>query len=118
MSSDFITKETCKEKREALDKSGDYIRAQLREHEEKLREGDIRFTELSGDVKHIKDRIDNGLSKTIAQIKDKMDEFMPLVKDSSEWAGKFKQGIFYISVISVGGGLVSLAFYLVRSFDK
>jgi hypothetical protein len=40
-----------------------------------------------------------------------MDEFIPLVRDSSEWAGRFKQAVFFIAVISFGGGLVSLAFH-------
>ncbi len=111
MSPDFITKDTCKEKRVADTKQADIIRAQIKEHEGKLREFDIRFVELAGDVKHIKDRIDNGLSKTICQIKEKMDEFIPLVKESSEWSGKFKQAVYYVAVISFGGGLISLAFH-------
>jgi hypothetical protein len=111
MSSDFITKETCKEKHQAEARQDDLARGQLKEHEEKLRESDIRFVELAGDVKHIKDRIDNGLSKTICQIKEKMDEFIPLVKESSEWSGRFKQAVYFIAVISFGGGIVSLAFH-------
>ncbi|MDD3087745.1 MAG: hypothetical protein PHP89_04190 [Candidatus Omnitrophica bacterium] len=116
MSSDFIEKEVCKEKHEAISKDRDLTREQLKEHEEKLRLADIRYVELAGDVRHIKDRIDNGLSKTIYEIRQKMDEFVPLVRESSEWAGRFKQAIFYIAVISVGGGLVSLAFYLLKGF--
>ena len=116
MAEQFVTKEICKEKHNTSSRDCGQIREQLKEHEEKLREADIRFTELSGDVKHIKDRIDNGLSTTICQIKEKMDEFIPLVKDSSEWAGRFKQAIYYIAVVSVGGGLVSLAVHLVTIF--
>jgi chromosome segregation ATPase len=115
MSENVTTKEVCKEKHESVSKDSELIHKQLKEHEEKLRLADIRYVELAGDVRHIKDRIDNGLSKTICQIKEKMDEFVPLVRESSEWAGRFKQAIFYIAVTSVGGGLVSLAFYLVRS---
>ncbi len=111
MSSEFVSREVCKEKHDAAVKENDFLRAQLKEHDEKLREADIRFVELSGDVKHIKDRIDNGLSKTICQIKEKMDEFMPLVKESSEWADKFKQAVYFLAVVSFGGGLVTLAFH-------
>jgi chromosome segregation ATPase len=111
MDSECVTKEMCKEKHENSGREFDSIKEQLKEHEEKLREADIRFTELSGDVKHIKDRIDNGLSTTICQIKEKMDEFMPLVRESSEWAGRFKQAVYFVAVISFGGGLVSLAFH-------
>jgi len=111
MSENVMTKESCKEKHETVEKENEHLRTQVKEHEEKLREADIKFVELAGDVKHIKDRIDNGLSKTICQIKEKMDEFMPLVRESSEWAGRFKQAVYFVAVISFGGGLVSLAFH-------
>lgn len=116
MPENFVTKDVCKEKHDNTARECLTNKKQLHEHDEKLRDADIRFAEFSGDVKHIKDRIDNGLSKTIGEIKKKMDEFMPLVKDSSEWAGKFKQAIYFIAVISVGGGLISLAFHLVAIF--
>ncbi len=111
MGDEMITREACRERHESVAKENELLRAQLKEHEEKLRDGDIKFVELSGDVKHIKDRIDNGLSKTICQIKEKMDEFMPLVKESSEWADKFKQAVYFLAVVSFGGGLVTLAFH-------
>ena len=112
MQENCVTREVCKEKHDASGREFKTAKEQLKEHEEKLREADIRFAELSGDVKHIKDRIDNGLSTTICQIKEKMDEFIPLVRDSSEWAGRFKQAVFYVAVISFGGGIISLAFHL------
>lgn len=115
MSDEFVKKEMCQQKHDMSDREMESIKKRLKEHEDKMQVADIRYVELAGDVRHIKDRIDNGLSKTICQIKDKMDEFVPLVRESSEWAGRFKQAIFYIAVTSVGGGLVSLAFYLVRS---
>lgn len=118
MTENYVTKEICKEKNSASSRETQEIKEQLKEHEEKLREADIRFTELSGDVKHIKDRIDNGLSKTVCEIRQKMDEFMPLVRESSEWAGRFKQAIYFIAVISVGGGLISLAFQLVAMITE
>ena len=111
MQENCVTKEVCKEKHDASGREFKTSKEQLKEHEEKLREADIRFAELSGDVKHIKDRIDNGLSTTICQIKEKMDEFIPLVRDSSEWAGRFKQAVYFVAVISFGGGIISLAFH-------
>lgn len=114
MAENFVTKEVCKEKHENSIRECGQIREQIQDHTEKIQEIDVRFAELSGDVKHIKDRIDNGLSTTINEIKNKMDDFMPLVKESYEWAGKFKQAVYFLAVISFGGGVVSLAFYLVR----
>ena len=89
------------------------LKEKIHDHEEKLKEQDIRFVELSGDVKHIKDRIDNGLSQTVTEIRKKMDEFIPLVKESSEWAGRFKQAVYFVAIIAFGGGIVSLAFQLI-----
>lgn len=116
MEEKFVSKEVCQQKRDMSDREMESIKKRLKEHEDKMQVADIRYVELAGDVRHIKDRIDNGLSKTIYEIRQKMDEFVPLVRESSEWAGRFKQAIFYIAVISVGGGLVSLAFYLLKGF--
>ena len=118
MEEKFVNKEMCSQKHDALEKEAKEIQAKLKEHELKIQSADVKFVEIAGDVRHIKDRIDNGLSKTIYEIRQKMDEFVPLVRESSEWAGRFKQAIFYIAVISVGGGLVSLAFYLLKGFVK
>lgn len=107
-----MTKELCDEKHGALEKDTKEAREQLKEHDEKIQLADIRFTELSGDIKHIKDRIDNGLSKTVYEIREKMDEFIPVVRDSAEWAGKFKQAVYFISVTCVAGGLIGLVFYI------
>ncbi|MCK9555010.1 hypothetical protein M0R36_04235 [bacterium] len=107
-----MTKELCGEKHIALEKENKETKEQLKEHDEKIRVADVKFTELSGDIKHIKDRIDNGLSKTVYEIREKMDEFIPVVRDSAEWAGKFKQAVYFISVTCIAGGLIGLAFYV------
>lgn len=114
MSEIYVTKDVCKEKHDNTARECGQIRTQVHEHTEKIQEIDVRFAELSGDVKHIKNRIDNGISTSINEIKTKMDDFMPLVKESYEWAGRFKQAVYFLAVISFGGGVVSLAFYLVR----
>lgn len=116
MPDEFVTKEMCHEKHETAVRECDLLRRQLYDHERKIQEADVRFAELAGDVRHIKDRIDNGLSKTVNEIKEQMNGFMPLVKESADWADKFKQAVFFISVVSVGGGIVSLAFYLMKMF--
>lgn len=118
MPENFVTKDVCKEKHDNSGRECGLLRVQIHEHAEKIQETDVRYAELAGDVKHIKDRIDNGLGKTITEIKNKMDEFMPLVKESSEWADKFKQAVYFLAVISFGGGAVSLAFYLVRIWTE
>lgn len=113
MTDEHVTKDICRQKHEAETRESERLHMQVHEHDEKLRDSDIRYAELAGDVRHIKDRIDNGLSKTTTQIKEKMDEFMPLVKESHEWANRFKQAVYYVAVVSFGGGVISLAFHLV-----
>ena len=115
---DFVTKEMCIEKHDTTSRDCEQLRTQIREHEQKLQSTDVRFAELSGDVKHIKDRIDNGLSTTVNEIKNKMDEFIPLIRESHEWAVKFKQAVFFLAITSFCGGIVSLAFYLIRMFTE
>ncbi len=118
MAEDCVTKDICVEKHANANREFSNNKKQLAEHEEKLREADIRFAELSGDVKHIKDRIDNGLSRTITEIREKMDTFIPLVKDSSEWANRFKQAVYFIAVICVAGGIVGLMFQIIGLFAE
>lgn len=43
---------------------------------------------------------------------------MPLVRDSSEWAGKFKQAVYFVAVICFGGGLITLAFQLITMITE
>lgn len=118
MDGDYVSKEVCGQKHETSARDTELNRKQIKEHEDRLNEADIRFAELSGDVKHIKERIDNGLSKTIYEIKDKMEEFMPLVKESAEWAGRFKQAVYFVAVVSFSGGLISLGFHLVTMITE
>jgi hypothetical protein len=75
-----VDKEICLQKHQMLEKESKEFQATLKEHDLKIQASDVRLVELSGDVKHIKDRIDNGLSKTIYEIRQKMDEFVPLVR--------------------------------------
>ena len=44
---------------------------------EKLHKFDITVTKNQADLKHIKDRIDNGISNTITKIWDKLNEITP-----------------------------------------
>jgi|TARA_Y100000034_G_scaffold131234_1_gene191549 uncharacterized protein (UPF0371 family) len=81
---------------------------------EKLHKFDITVTKNQADLKHIKDRIDNGISNTITKIWDKLNEITPAIKDNTFWVGKVKWGISFLAIAGVGGGLVTLVFYFVR----
>ena len=77
------------------------------DHAKEIQNLKISYTEMKGDVTHIKDRLDNGISPTLTKISDKLNEFLPSVKDNSYWVGKFKWGIVWIAIFAVAGGLVS-----------
>ena len=118
MAEELVAKEMCRERHCALEKGSQELSRQLKEHEDKLRASDVRFSELSGDVKHIKNRIDNGLSRTICQIKERMEELVPLVRENAEWTGRVKQTIYYIVVTCTAGGIIGLVFYTAGLFIK
>ena len=77
---------------------------------------ELDMVKLKENTEHIKDRIDNGLSVTLNNIDGKLDKFINKVdvlevqvKDNTNWLGKLKQGILWIAVIAVGGGLAKIA---------
>lgn len=93
-----------------------------REHREKIEDtskevGEVKISlaRLEGDIGHIKDRIDNGISGTLKCVDDKLNQIIPKIDDNSWWLGMWKRAIYYIAVIAVGGGLVSLMWWFVRN---
>ena len=82
--------------------------------EERIRDLELKVTEMKGDVSHIKDRIDNGLSKTLTELSKQITEVLPHVRDNTFWVSKVKWGCIWIAVIGVGGGMVSLLWHFVN----
>ena len=80
----------------------------------KIHAMEIKQTEVAGDVSHIKTRIDNGISGTLTKIFSKLDEIVPKVRDNTYWVGKFKQSIWWIATIGLGGGILGIFFFLIR----
>ncbi len=77
----------------------------------------IGVTKISSDVEHIKSRIDNGISNTVTDIHKKItEEIIPSINDHSYWVGKWKAAIFWIAVIAVGGGFVTVLWNVVKHF--
>lgn len=91
-------------------------------HTQQILEIEKRQIKMEGDVTHIRDRIDNGMSSTIQDVKTKMDDLalviagkiMPTIKDSEFWVGKIKIGIFGIFMTSICGGIVWISIHLIR----
>ena len=86
-----------------------------KEHQAKIQEVEIKLAKMDATLDHIKDRIDNGMSKTITKVYDKLMEIAPKVDDNCDIVGRVKAFAFWITVIGIGGGLVSFSFHLLRN---
>ena len=74
----------------------------------------LKLTRIEGNVTSI-----NTLVTVMAkEVKDLsgviLSKIMPICEDSQFWVGRIKQGVFWISVISVGGGFVGVIFAVVK----
>jgi len=92
-------------------------------HTEKIHELELSMVEIKGDVKHIRERIDNGLSATISKIWDKMNvmavdraQMETIVKGNSSFIDKVKGAIIRVSVFSVAGGAIALVWKLIHTY--
>jgi len=83
--------------------------------EKKQQSLEVQIAEMGGDVRHIKERIDNGMSATITKVYDKLVEIAPTVKDNQDICGRVKAFAFWISVMGIGGGLISFMFHMLRN---
>lgn len=75
---------------------------------EKVHNMEVKQTKVAGDVEHIKTRIDNGVSSTLTNIYKKLEGICPQVIENSYWVGKFKQSLWWIATIGVGGGILGV----------
>ena len=79
---------------------------------------ELKVQETLGEVKHIKNRLDNGIVVMLKEISDKITDFSPDIRDNKDWIKRTKDAVVFISVISVGGGIVSFFWYLIKSGFK
>ena len=92
-------------------------------HTEKIHELELSMVEIKGDVRHIRERIDNGLSATISKIWDKMNTMAveratmdATVSGNSSFIDKLRGAIIWVSVIGVAGGVIGLAWKVVHAY--
>jgi len=92
-------------------------------HTEKIHELELSMVEIKGDVKHIRERIDNGLSATISKIWDKMNtmavervKMETIVAGNSSFIDKLRGALIWVSVISVAGGAIGVAWKLIHTY--
>ncbi len=77
-----------------------------------------RLARLEASMEQLQKTPSNGVEHKLGKIWDKLNEMSVSVRDNTYWVEKWKQGIFWIAVISVGGGLVATAFYLLRNIKS
>ena len=75
-----------------------------------------RLAKLETSVNQLEKVLSNDIKSTLGKIFDKIDIMCPLVKDNAYWVGKWKQAIFWIAVMAMGGGMIALAFQLIKMF--
>ena len=92
-------------------------------HNEKIHELEISMVEIKGDVRHIRERIDNGLSATIAKIWDKMNtmavervKMETIVAGNSSFIDKLRGAVVWVSVMGIAGGLLGVAWKVVHAY--
>lgn len=92
-------------------------------HTEKIHELELSMVEIKGDVRHIRERIDNGLSATVTKVWDKLQamaveraEMSTTVKNNSSFLDKLKGALIWVSVMSVAGGVVALVFKVIHAY--
>lgn len=73
-------------------------------HEKMIIDIEKRQIKIEGDISHIRDRIDNGMSKTITKIYEKIEIIMPVVEDSRFWINKLKWAlaiVFFVGLMKL-----------------
>jgi len=85
-------------------------------HEKRIDNLELNLAKITGDITHIKDKIDNHICSTLAGISKSINEAMPLVKENSYWVAVWKKAVVWTAVIGVGGGIITTAFFLLRTF--
>jgi len=92
-------------------------------HTEKIHELELSMVEIKGDVKHIRERIDNGLSATVTKVWEKLQSMAVdrakievLVTANSTFVDKLKSAFIWVSVISVAGGVIGVALKVIHTY--
>lgn len=87
----------------------------MSESDNKIFNMEMRIIKLSSDTEHIKNRLDNGISQTLTKVYDKINQMYPEVNENTSFRRIMIKGLIYVSCVSVLGGLIAMAFYLIRN---
>lgn len=91
-------------------------------YNEKIHALELTISEIKADVRHTRDRIDNGMSATLLKLSEKFDlltlsiaeNIMPAIKDSQQVIGAIKSGAKWLIVVGLGGGLFAITFHFIN----
>ena len=75
---------------------------------------DERIAKVEATVEYISDAVRNHIPSALREISNKLDNICPAVKENTYWVGRIKQGMYWVSIVGFGGGILSLIFYLAR----
>jgi len=83
--------------------------SQLREVFDRLRGSEMSDISMGKDIEHIRERVDEGLSKTLTEVKKNQErmfdllnaEILPKVKDNAWWVGKVKWSLVVAFIVGV-----------------
>lgn len=84
----------------------------------KMQAMEVRQVEIQGDVKHIKTRIDNGMSHTIASLNALLTKLEPIINHHARIIGKIEDIGWWISkavVTFLVAALIGLAVWAIAS---
>lgn len=92
-------------------------------HSQKIQELELSIVEIKGDVKHIRERIDNGLSSTVTKVWEKISEMAvsrakleTIVAANASFLDRLKNALIWVSVTSVFGGMIALLWKLAHAY--
>lgn len=96
-------------------------------HTEKIHELELSMVEIKGDVKHIRERIDNGLSATISKVWDKLNTMALAradkdarievdVENNKNFIDKLRNALIWIAVSAVAGGVITVAYRIIHTY--
>ena len=89
--------------------------------QEKLHVMEVRQVEIQGDVKHIKGRIDNGMSNTIANLNTLLTKLEPVINHHAKIVSKIEDIGWWISkslIVFLVGALIGVLIWAVANGFK
>jgi len=102
------------EQKETIDK----IRDKLDSRDAVLTTLQVKQAEIAGDISHVKTRIDNGMSHTIARIDANLIELKPIIEHHADIVKRIEDVGWLISRLTIGTLVASLVGIIVWAIAR